>query len=142
VQVVDVVRQVPKQIHEERVRQVPRTELAVQEVTSPRAITRTTQQVVTNNQQVAAPLPAGHIGVTQGTTVQNIGNVGVLGSSSAIGGVSGGIIGGTVSGGIIGASPVGAIGGSTIIGGGSHYVGGGSVGVPVSNSVVVGQRFP
>merc|ERR1711937_371457 len=50
VQVVDVVRQVPKQIHEERVRQVPRVELAVQEVTSPRAITRTTQQVVAQNQ--------------------------------------------------------------------------------------------
>merc|ERR1711972_993407 len=123
VQVVDVVRQVPKQIHEERVRQVPRTELAVQEVTSPRAITRTTQQVVTNNSQVAAPLPVGQIGVTQGTTVQNIGNVGVLGSS----------VGGVVGGGVVGSSVVGG----GIVGGG---IVGGSVGLPVSNSVVVGQQ--
>merc|ERR1712013_509523 len=63
VQVVDVVRQVPKQVVEERVRQVARTELAVQEVTSPRAVTRTTQQVVANNQQVAAPtVSAGIVG--------------------------------------------------------------------------------
>merc|ERR1712203_202967 len=107
--------------------------------TSPRAVTRTTQQVVANNQQVAAPtVSAGAIGVTQAASVRNVGAVG------------GGIVGGgIVGGGIVGG---GLYGGSTIVGGGSTVIGagniigggivGGSVGVPVSNSVVVGQRFP
>merc|ERR1712232_601904 len=134
-------------IHEERVRQVPRTELQVQEVTSPRAINRITQQAVASNQTASAPLPQAGIELTGGTTYRDIGNVGVLGGGSVIGG---GIIGG---GSVIGAAPIsstvvgsnviggGLVSGSTVIGGGSHVIGAGSVGLPVSNSVVVGQRF-
>merc|ERR1712187_389267 len=95
----------------------------VQEVTSPRSITRTTQQVVTNNQAVSAPIPAGSVGISHGTSHVNVGNVGT-------------VSGGVVAGGIVG----GGVVGSTVIGGGSHY--GGSVGLPVGgNSVIAGQRL-
>merc|ERR1712203_909574 len=103
VQVVDVVKQVPKQTHEERVVQVPRTELHVQEVTSPRSITRTTQQVVANNQAVSAPIPSGSIGISHGTSHVNVGHVGSVGGGIVGGGiVSGSIVGGGIVGGGIG----------------------------------------
>merc|ERR1712203_971531 len=95
VQVVDVVKQVPKQTHEERVRQVPRTELQVQEVTSPRSITRTTQQVVTNNQAVSAPVPTGSVGISHGTSHVNVGHVGTIAGGSIAGGSIVGGVGGT-----------------------------------------------
>merc|ERR1712176_40083 len=102
VQVVDVVKQVPKQTHEERVRQVHRTELQVQEVTSPRSVTRTTQQVVTNNQAVHAPVPTGSVGISHGTSHVNVGHVGTVGGSVVGGGiVGGGIVGGAVGGGSV-----------------------------------------
>merc|ERR1712151_932301 len=82
----------------ERVRQVARTELQVQEVTSPRSIARVTQQVVSNNQAVSAPVPSGSVAISQGTSHVNVGNVG-------------------------------------------NVVYGGSVGLPASNSVVVGHFF-